>query len=283
MLQIILILSVLSLLVSGFTYIRLAPRRKRKGVGSVLLDTSALIDGRINEVVKSGFVPEELLIPRFVIAELQLLADKADHLKRERARYGLQVIQDLQDSRYGNVTIINDDIASESGVDEKLVKLAVKLGALLFTTDYNLLKVAEINGVRVLNINELAQNLRPTHIPGEHTDIKIVGKGQERTQGVGYLTDGTLVVVENAGNSHNQTVEVEFTRNLQTTAGRMMFAKMVGNNKPVERTSKPKPVVKLLQSVEKRQERAKQPYSSRRRLNKKEIAEDSLIEAIESK
>lgn len=224
MIPIILVTSVISLLMSSFVFWRLLPKRKKRG-SSVLVDTSGLMDGRINEVVKSGFVPAELLIPRFVIAELQLLADKSDHLKRERARFGLQVIQDLQASRQVDVAIISDNVASEPGVDEKLVAVALKRGALLYTTDYNLLKVAEIAGVRVLNINELAQNLRPTQLPGEQSEIKIVGKGQEKNQGVGYLEDGTLVVVENAGNLQGRSVKVEFTRNLQTTAGRMMFAR----------------------------------------------------------
>lgn len=237
MLTLIFIFSLLSLLTSSYVFWKIMPRSTKKRGLSVLLDTSALMDGRIIEVVKSGFVPAELLIPRFVIAELQLLADKADHLKRERARFGLQIIQDLQNSRYATVAIISDDIESEPGVDEKLVKLAVKKHALLFTTDFNLLKVAEIEGVRVLNINELAQQLRPSRIPGEQAEIKIVGNGQERHQGVGYLDDGTLVVVENAGNSHGKTVQVEFTRNLQTTAGRMMFAKPLNAKTPEPRRS----------------------------------------------
>lgn len=222
----------------------------------MLLDTSAIMDGRIIEVVKSGFVPEQLLVPRFVIAELQLLADKSDHLKRERARFGLQVIQDMQDSRYASVSIIGDDIKAEKGVDEKLVKLALKLGALLFTTDYNLLKVAEIEGVRVLNINELAQNLRPTYIPGEQMEIKIVAKGQEKTQGVGYLEDGTMVVVEKVGNQQGKKLKVEITRSLQTTAGRMMFAKAVN-------------------------QQARQ--RNRSRSTKAQNAEERLIQAINSK
>lgn len=217
---------------------RLTPKTAKSGGASVLLDTSAIMDGRVVEVVKSGFVPERLLIPRFVIAELQLLADKADHLKRERARYGLQVIQDLQDSRYASVSIIGDDIKSEKGVDEKLVKLALKLRALLFTTDYNLLKVAEIEGVRVLNINELAQNLRSTHVPGEQLEIKVVAKGQEKTQGVGYLDDGTMVVIENAGHKQGQRLTVEFTRTLQTAAGRMMFARSLSST--AQKTGRPK-------------------------------------------
>lgn len=217
-------ISLLSLIVNAYVLWQLMPKKTRK-TSKVLLDTSALMDGRIIEVVKSGFVPHQLIVPRFVIAELQLLADKSDHLKRERARFGLQIVQELQDSRFGEVTISPEDIKTEKGVDEKLVKLALKQGALLFTTDYNLLKVAEIEGVRVLNINELAQNLRPTRIPGEQATIKIVGKGQEKSQGVGYLEDGTLVVVENAAKLSGKTIPVEFTRNLQTAAGRMMFAK----------------------------------------------------------
>lgn len=236
---------------------------------AVLLDTCALIDGRIIEVVKSGFVPAELLIPRFVLAELQLLADKSDHLKRERARYGLSVVQELQASNNTDVQVISDDITEETGVDEKLVKLALKRRALLLTTDYNLLKVAEIEGVRVLNINELAQNLRPVRLPGEQATLKIVQKGQERSQGVGYLDDGTLVVVDKAGTRIGKTVDVEFTRNLQTTAGRMMFASL----KQSRQSSRP-------------DGNKSKPTASKQRSNKpsrrhsKKSAEDKLLETI---
>lgn len=270
--DIVLIIAVVNVLLTLVVIWKLLPTGTKRTKGNiVLLDTSAIMDGRIVEVVKSGFVPAELLVPRFVIAELQLLADKADHLKRERARFGLQVIQTLQDTKHATVTIIGDDIKSESGVDEKLVKLSLKLGALLFTTDYNLLKVAEIEGVRVLNINELAQNLRPTRIPGEHAEIKIVSKGQEKSQGVGYLDDGTMVVVEQSGAKQGQFVKVEFTRNLQTTAGRMMFAKPVKSNqekKPQQVQAQP----------------AKKPRPQRRRfVSKKESAEDKLIATINAK
>lgn len=271
MLYLILLISVLSLISSTYALYRLLPQRGKRAGSTVLLDTSALMDGRIIEVVKSGFVPAELLVPRFVIAELQLLADKADHLKRERARFGLQIIQDLQDSKYAEIAIISDDIKTESGVDEKLVRLAVKRNALLFTTDYNLLKVAEIEGVRVLNINELSQNLRPTRIPGEHADIKIIGKGQERSQGVGYLDDGTLVVVENAAHSQNKTLKVEFTRNLQTTAGRMMFAKVVNASEPRR------------QKNQKVQPQNGRRPASKRLLSEKEQIEERLITVINSK
>lgn len=280
MLYSILIISILSLLISTYALWRLLPRNTRRSA-TVLLDTSAIMDGRILEVVKSGFVPEQLIIPRFVIAEMQLLADKADHLKRERARYGLQIIQDLQNSRFSEVVISGEDIKSESGVDEKLVKLAKKRGSLLFTTDYNLLKVAEIEGVRVLNINELAQNLRPTRIPGEQTDIKIVGKGQDRTQGVGYLEDGTLVVVDKASSHQGKTLRVEFTRNLQTAAGRMMFAKIL-SKQAKESTIKAQ--------MESRQSTAKLPKptdstrntNKRRHVSREQSAEDRLLKTIDT-
>ena len=270
MLELILLISTLSLGLSIYTLLRLRPTTVKQK-NSVLLDTSALIDGRISEVVKSGFVPSQLLVPKFVIAELQLLADKADHTKRERARFGLSVIQDLQASRDVNIAIISEDIPEESGVDEKLVKLALKRGSLLFTTDFNLLKVAEISGVRVLNINELSQNLRPTRLPGEQAVIKIVGRGQERTQGVGYLDDGTLVVVEKAGSHQGKEVHVEFTRNLQTSAGRMMFAKMLGS--PAS-DSRPKANVSTDKSV------SPKPRTSTQHRRRPKSAEDRLLETI---
>jgi uncharacterized protein YacL len=270
---ILLLIASASLLVNSYALWRILPKSIRRQK-SVLLDTSAIMDGRIVEVVKSGFVPEQLIIPRFVIAEMQLLADKADHLKRERARFGLQVVQDLQNSRYTDVVISGEDIKSESGVDEKLVKLAVKRGALLFTTDYNLLKVAEIEGVRVLNINELAQNLRASNIPGEQAEIKIVGKGQEKTQGIGYLEDGTLVVVEKAASHQGKNLKVEFTRNLQTTAGRMMFAKML-ESKNRTNDAAPRPLQKNRTPHKSRSTNSNRGASRRPR-----TAEDKLIAAI---
>jgi uncharacterized protein YacL len=196
----------------------------------VVLDTSAIMDGRIIEVVKSGFIPPVLIIPRFVIAELQLLADKADHLKRERARYGLRMIQQLQDSRNIVVKISDVDFKGITEVDKKLILLSKKLHASLFSTDYNLLKVAEIEGIGVLNINELAQNLRPITIPGESVVVKIVSKGQEKSQGIGYLDDGTMVVVDNASKYIGKKISVEVTRSLLTVSGRMMFAKILKHN-----------------------------------------------------
>jgi rRNA-processing protein FCF1 len=197
----------------------------------MVVDTSGLIDGRIVDIVGSGFVPPRLVIPQFVVAELQFLADQGDAYKRERARYGLEVVRRLQDMRQTEVVIKPGMARGIKEVDDKLVALAKKTGAMLYTTDFNLNQVAQIEGVRVLNVNELAQGLRAMHLPGEKRDIKITQIGQDRTQGVGYLEDGTMVVVEQAAKKLNQHVQVEFTRMLQTQAGKMMFATLVGAHK----------------------------------------------------
>jgi uncharacterized protein YacL len=195
----------------------------------MVIDTSGLIDGRLVDIVQSGFVPQRIIVPQFVVAELQMLADKGDSFKRERARYGLEVVRRLQDLRQTDVVIRPGMARGIKEVDDKLVALAKKLGAMLYTTDFNLNQVAQIEGVRVLNVNELAQSLRAMHLPGEKAEIKITNVGQDRTQGVGYLEDGTMVVVEKAGNMVGQKVFVEFSRMLQTQAGKMMFAVMPHN------------------------------------------------------
>lgn len=200
----------------------------QKVKNQMVVDTSGLIDGRIVDIVGSGFVPQRLIVPQFVVAELQFLADQGDAYKRERARYGLEVVRRLQDMRQTEVVIKPGMAKGIKEVDDKLVALAKKTGAMLYTTDFNLNQVAQIEGVRVLNVNELAQGLRAVHLPGEKRDIKITQIGQDRTQGVGYLEDGTMVVVENAAKKLNQHVQVEFTRMLQTQAGKMMFAVMPG-------------------------------------------------------
>jgi uncharacterized protein YacL len=197
----------------------------------MVVDTSGLIDGRIIDIVGSGFVPPRLIIPQFVVAELQFLADQGDAYKRERARYGLDVVRRLQDMRQTEVVIKPGMARGIKEVDDKLVALAKKAGAMLYTTDFNLNQVAQIEGVRVLNVNELAQGLRAMHLPGEKRDIKITQVGQDRSQGVGYLEDGTMVVVEQAAKKLNQHVQVEFTRMLQTQAGKMMFATLAGTHK----------------------------------------------------
>jgi uncharacterized protein YacL len=193
----------------------------------ILLDTSVLIDGRIESIVRSGFVSAELIVPSSVVRELQYMADKADHEKRERARFGLDRIQLLQSLDACTVTIYDDGPTHEAGVDEQLIVLARKLNASLCTIDYNLNKVAKVESLHVININELAHALRPAHLPGERIKVEIVQKGQVKEQGVGYLDDGTMIVVDNAKKYIGSTVDAEAVRMLQTEAGRMLFAKLV--------------------------------------------------------
>jgi uncharacterized protein YacL len=214
---------ILLLIAVGMLGILLRRRpRTRRAADAVILDSCALIDGRIIDLVRSGFLRSHLVIPRSVIAELQHLADHGDSYKRERARYGLDVAKQLQEGT--DVTVSNEPMDAGKPVDERLIALAKQRNALLYTTDFNLNKVAQIEGVKVLNVNEIAQYLRPHVLPGETADIKIIDRGQDRQQGVGYLPDGTMVVVEHAGSRKGRTIKVEFTRMLQTQAGRMMFA-----------------------------------------------------------
>jgi uncharacterized protein YacL len=200
-----------------------ANRKNRK----VILDTCALIDGRILELNKAGFVPDQLIIPEFIVHELQLLADGTDSHKRSRARYGLDVVHQLQEDTEATVVIDKTPIPDIHAIDDKLIALAVKLRAPLYTTDYNLGKVAEIQDVKVLNVNELAGALRPTALPGETKNIKIIQKGSGPKQGIGYLEDGTLIVVEEAASLTGKTVEVEITKTHQTSSGKMLFGDLV--------------------------------------------------------
>lgn len=199
-------------------------KRNDRNEQILILDTCALIDGRIIDIAKAGFVPQNIVIPQFIIAELQYLADHGDSHKRERARHGLDVIRDLQDLRRTNISIAREQFKNIKEVDDKLIALAKQYGGMLYTTDYNLNKVAQIEGVVVLNVNELAQALRPRRLPGERIELKITQVGQDKTQGVGYLEDGTMVVVERAASKVGQRILVEFSRMLQTQAGKMMFA-----------------------------------------------------------
>jgi len=201
----------------------LIPTRNRP---KLIMDSSGLIDGRIVQIVKAGFTPEELVVPQFILRELQLLADSGDSQKRERARFGLDVVRDLSDGDYVSVTIDQTDFPTIKMTDDKLVALAKKLRAQLYTTDFNLGKVAILENIAVLNVNQLAQNLRPNSLPGELVTIKILQKGQGRDQGVGYLDDGTMVVVDNAASSIGKTVSATVERMHQTVAGKMVFASL---------------------------------------------------------
>ncbi len=203
----------------------------------VFVDTSVLIDGRILAVAKAGFLGDEILIPRSVVRELQLLADGSDPEKRLRARYGLDVINELERVELADVKVFQDD-ARRVKVDERLLELAHEHKALILTNDYNLIKVAQTEHIDCINVNELAQGLRTEYLPGDKLKVKIVGTGSNPKQGVAYLPDGTMVVVDNAERfaGKNEFVGIEFVRYLQTNAGKMMFAKLAEEPKNQNKT-----------------------------------------------
>jgi len=204
----------------------------KKAGRPIFVDTSVLIDGRIIAVAQSGFITSDtLFIPRSVIGELQYLADNADAEKRSRARHGLDIVSELQKMPNVKVEIFQDGSKAEEGVDERLLKLAKQYSGAVCTIDYNLNKVAQVENIPVLNVNDLAMSLRMAYLPGEKILLELTQKGQDGHQAVGHLTDGTMVVVERANKLIGQTVEIEFIRSLQTAAGKMMFAKLVERNK----------------------------------------------------
>ncbi len=190
----------------------------------LLLDTSVIIDGRIADIAQTGFIPGELVVPRFVLNELQYIADSSDTLRRNRGRRGLEILDRLQSS--GDVTIhfIDQDPQDAQQVDDKLISLGLLLDAAILTNDYNLNRVASLQGVKVLNINELANSVKAILLPGEELPLQIIQEGKESGQGVGFLDDGTMVVVENGRRYLNQEVLVQVTKVLQTNAGRLIFA-----------------------------------------------------------
>ena len=191
-----------------------------------ILDTSVIIDGRIADICETGFVEGTLVIPQFVLRELQHIADSSDTLKRNRGRRGLDILQRIQKKVDVPVKIHDLDFPDIKEVDGKLVAMAKILGAKVITNDFNLNKVAELHGVSVLNINELANSLKPVVLPGEDMKVYVLKEGKEYNQGVAYLDDGTMVVIDNGRRSIGQTVEVCVTSVLQTTAGRMIFTRM---------------------------------------------------------
>ncbi len=195
-----------------------------------ILDTSVIIDGRIAEICETGFIEGTLLIPQFVLIELQHIADSHDHLKRVRGRRGLDVIKRIQGQTNIEVEITDIDFPKVKEVDSKLILLAQRLNAKILTNDYNLLKLAEVQGITVLNINALATALKPIALPGETLTITIIKEGKEAKQGIGYLDDGTMVVVEDGNDKIGEKLDVVVTSILQTTAGRMIFAKIKDNS-----------------------------------------------------
>jgi uncharacterized protein YacL len=190
-----------------------------------ILDTSVIIDGRIADIAETGFLDGVLVIPQFVLRELQLVADSADSLKRNRGRRGLDILQRVQKIAHLTVQIVEDDFPQVREVDMKLIELAKVYDCKIVTNDFNLNKVAQLHGVEVLNINELANALKPIVLPGETMRVFILKEGKEYNQGVAYLDDGTMVVVDNAKRMISKTVDIAVTSVLQTTAGKMIFGK----------------------------------------------------------
>ncbi len=208
------------------------PLPKKRGPGSnghmggnaLLLDTSVVIDGRIADIAKTGFIRLPMLVPRFVLAELQYIADSPDPLRRNRGRRGLEMLNQMQRESPVPVQIIDADVESARQVDAKLIELAHRLSCPIVTNDYNLNRVAGLQGISILNINELSNAVKAVVLPGENMTIRVIQEGKEVGQGIGYLDDGTMVVIENGRRYMDSSIEVTVTKVLQTNAGRMIFA-----------------------------------------------------------
>ena len=216
---------------------RISSNARRK----VFVDTSTLMDGRILSVAKAGFLGDDILIPRSVIRELQLLADGSDTDKRARARFGLDIVNELERIELSHVEIYADSL-ERTKVDERLIELAKEYHGIILTNDFNLMKVAATEKIDAININDLAQGLRSEYLPGDKLQVKIISVGSNPHQGVAYLPDGTMVVVDNAERfaGKNQQIEIEFVRYLQTSAGKMMFAKIAERPSKQTKTTRKK-------------------------------------------
>ncbi len=204
------------------TKIKEPPETARNIVG--ILDTSVIIDGRISDVCETGFVEGDLIIPQFVLKELQAIADSSESTKRTRGRRGLDILNKMKKQANVSIIIEETDFPSVKEVDQKLINLAKETGYTILTNDFNLNKVAEVHSIQVLNINQLANALKPVVLPGEIMRVQVLKEGKEANQGVAYLDDGTMVVVDNGKKCLGKTVDVTVTSVLQTTAGRMIFA-----------------------------------------------------------
>ena len=213
-----LILLIINIIICG-------KKQKNAGVSEKILDTSVVIDGRVSDICRSGFMEGTLLVPNFILQELQHIADSADHLKRNKGRRGLDVLNELKKCPNVNLKIVDNEYREIRAVDEKLVAMAKDIGGKIVTNDYNLNKIAEIQGVKVLNINDLSNSIKPIFLPGEKIMVKIMKEGKEKEQGIAYLNDGTMIVVDNAKKLVNKKIEVTVTNILQTDAGRMIFAR----------------------------------------------------------
>jgi uncharacterized protein YacL len=206
-------------------------KEKRAGRSFKILDTSVIIDGRIADLCDTGFVEGALVVPQFVLKELQLVADSQDGLKRQRGRRGLDVLDRLQKSSQVAIVLSDLDFPEARDVDSKLIECAKAMDGKIVTNDYNLNKIARIQGIKVLNINELVNSLRPVALPGESMSVFILKEGKEKDQGVAYLDDGTMVVVDNSRRMIGETIDITVTSVLQTTVGKMIFGRFNGETK----------------------------------------------------
>ncbi|MCF7886792.1 MAG: TRAM domain-containing protein [Candidatus Omnitrophica bacterium] len=194
----------------------------------VIVDTSSIIDGRILDIVKTGFIEAKFVIPRFVLNEMHTLADSTDHMKRQKGKRAIEILHDLKKQPNIETEVIEEEISVVKTVDEKIIKLAQNHRAKVLTTDYNLNRIAQFQGVKVLNINDLANALKPSLIAGNTFNLKLVKEGKERNQAIGYLEDGTMVVVEGGKKLIGKTVNVEVASVLQNPSGRIIFTKLAG-------------------------------------------------------
>jgi uncharacterized protein YacL len=201
-----------------------------EAISSKVIDTSCIIDGRIEQLLKTGFLEGQILVPKFVLQELQNLADAGNDQKRLRGRRGLDILNRIQEEYPKKIVIHSKDYEDIETVDAKLVSLAQEINGTLLTNDYNLSKVASLQGVQILNINDLAQAIRPLYLPGDNLELKILKEGKEPEQGIGYLDDGTMVVVDDGDRYVGGEIQVVVTSSLQTSAGRMIFAKPLSEN-----------------------------------------------------
>lgn len=254
--EIIIIIALLAIL-AEVTYLvfKQQPNKSKNSDIAIYIDTSVLMDGRIALLAQTGFLGNHLVVLKSVINELQFLADNGDADKRAKARQGLDLVSELQELETVNVEVVQDGPTDEGGVDARLVEMAKKHDGRVCTLDFNLQKVAEVEGVFVLNINALAQSLRMAYLPGEKLSLDIIQKGNDAQQGVGYLADGTMVVVENAAKQIGNSLDIKVVRSLQTAAGRMMFAKP---DKPQQTTKR----------------------NDKRQSSRKVSKEDSLLELV---
>jgi uncharacterized protein YacL len=203
-------------------YVRFAPQNKPENL--LLLDTSVIVDGRIADLIEAEFVEGIIVVPRFVLKELQQIADSADPIKRAKGRRGLEMLNRIQRNQKNEVKIHDGDFPEETGVDAKLIRLARNLRAKLFTNDYNLGQIAELQSVKFVNLHDLAKSLKVILLPGESLTLRIISEGKEKGQGVGYMPDGTMVVVNNASHHIGQEVQAQVQSLLQTGAGVIVFA-----------------------------------------------------------